>query len=95
MFGRCAEQSPGRQLANHYWPWFSDSHSLFKSKLRYVGFIWLLEGVFKQERCFDYVASTHDFLNNTKGFSEAAMYYYKKSPEQLSYDEQLEMMLRL
>jgi hypothetical protein len=93
-FGRCGEQSASRQVANHY-SWLYSDKSNFKRHLYYVGLIWLIEHETKQEKCFEYIVSKHDFLNNKIGFSEASLYYYKTSPEHLNPDQQLEMILRI
>lgn len=95
MFGRCNELSASRKVANHYWLLFSGVPSGFKRNLYYLGLIWLIEQGAKQEKCFEYLVSKHEFLHNINGFSEAALYYYKKLPELLTEEEQLEMIIRI
>jgi hypothetical protein len=95
IFNQTSEQCPSRQVANNCLALLPNTKSIFDQRLNYVGFIWLLEDHISQEKCFEYLMSHWDFLNNTKGPNEAAIYYYKKTLDSLTLEEQLGIILKI
>jgi hypothetical protein len=86
------QSPPSRQIANHCRTLFSnDSH--FDIMLNHFGLMWLIEDKVSQEKCFEYNLAHTDFLYNTKGPYEAAIFYYKKPLDSLTIEEQLGMIL--
>lgn len=86
------QSPPNRQVANHCRTLFSNK-SNFDIMLNHLGLMWILEDNVSQEKCFEYNLAHTNFLYNTKGPYEAAIFYYKKPLDSLNIEEQLGMII--
>lgn len=86
---------PSREVAYLYHSVHSQTNSIFKNRMIYMGFVYIVEENVSQEKCFEYTMSHFDFLNEIKGIDNAAKFYYNKPLDSLSLDEQLGLIVSL
>ena len=55
----------------------------------------MLEDNVSQEKCFEYVATTSDFMYCAIGIHQAALTFFDKPLDSLAVDEQLGLILKL
>lgn len=75
--------------------WVSSNPSRARRHLDYVAFVLLLEDNVSQEKCFEYVTTTSNFMYCAIGIHQAALTFFDKPLDSLTVDEQLGLILKL
>lgn len=86
---------PSREVAYLYHSVHTQTNSIFKNRMIYMGFVYIVEENVSQEKCFEYTMAHFDFLNQQIGINNASRFYYGKSLDSLSLDEQLGLIISL
>lgn len=70
-----------------------NANSRIEYQINKLNVIFYLESKFSQKQCFNYTMSRMDFLYQTRGVKEASEFYFKKSINQLSDSEIVNLIL--